>query len=372
MDRALRILWVEDSAEDAELFSALLEDAGLAHSYERVDDEPSLRAALAGTLPDVVLSDSDLPGFSGEQALRIVLEQAPRLPLVFLSGAMGEDAAVLALQQGATDYVLKQNPQRLCSALQRAVREAEARAERERVERELLHAQRNEALALLVAGLSHDLRNVLQPLALLPHLLRAKDDRATALRAADVIEEAARRGHDLAQAMVDYARGRVQEPAQADLAEVLGSVRILLAGSVPRGVRLGFPTIESGLRVAVGATALQQCLLNLCLNSLQAMEGQDAGSLSLAVDVSDDLAGDFAGIEVRDTGCGIPPDVMARLFTPFFTTKAGGTGLGLLSCRRIMESAGGRLDIDSVPGEGTTMRLVLPLARVEAADPATA
>ena len=102
------------------------------------------------------------------------------------------------------------------------------------------------------------------------------------------------------------------------------------------------------------------------------MEGQDAGSLSLAVDVSDDLAGDFAGIEVRDTGCGIPPDVMARLFTPFFTTKAGGTGLGLLSCRRIMESAGGRLDIDSVPGEGTTMRLVLPLARVEAPAPATA
>ncbi|WP_133500774.1 hybrid sensor histidine kinase/response regulator [Cognatilysobacter terrigena] len=362
MDRALRILWVEDSAEDAELFAALLDDEGVAHAYDRVDDEAGLRAALAVTLPDLVISDSELPGFSGGHALRIVREVAPRLPFVFLSGAMGEDAAVLALQQGATDYVLKQNPRRLANAVQRAVREAEAMAERDRADRELMRAQRNEALALLVAGLSHDLRNVLQPLSLLPTVMRAKDDRATALRAADIVEEAARRGHDLAQAMVDYARGRRQEAPHADLADVLVSVRILLAGSVPRSIRIAFPHIDRGLRLAIDATSLQQCLLNLCLNGLQAMDGQAAGRLAVTVEVQHDLAGDVVRIDVQDTGCGIPADVLPRLFTPFFTTKTQGTGLGLLSCRRIIESAGGRLDIDSTPGEGTTMRLVLPLA----------
>ncbi|GAB1594681.1 sensor histidine kinase [Lysobacter claricitrinus] len=372
MDRALRILWIEDSAEDAELFSTLLEDEGVAHAFDRVDDEDGLRNALATSTPDLVISDSDLPGFSGARALRIVREQAPRLPFVFLSGAMGEDAAVLALQQGATDYVLKQNPRRLANAVLRAVREAEAIVDRERADRELMRAQRNEALALLVAGLSHDLRNVLQPLSLLPTLLRAKEDRAMALRAADVVEEAARRGHDLAQAMVDYARGRHQDTRPADVAEVLASVRILLGGSVPRSVSVTFPTIEPGLRLSIDATALQQCLLNLCLNGLQAMEGQPAGRLSVSVDVQHDLAGDVVRIEVQDTGCGIPADVLPRLFTPFFTTKTQGTGLGLLSCRRIVETAGGRLDIDSVPGEGTTMRLVLPLSPVDAPVPTTA
>ncbi|AXK73467.1 hybrid sensor histidine kinase/response regulator [Lysobacter sp. TY2-98] len=362
MDRALRILWVEDSAADAELFASLLEDEGVAHAYERVEDEAGLREALAVSQPDLVISDSDLPGFSGEHALRIVRERAPHLPFVFLSGAMGEDAAVLALQQGATDYVLKQNPRRLASAVLRAVREAEAIADRERAHRELMHAQRNEALALLVAGLSHDLRNVLQPLSLLPTLLRAKEDRATALRVADIVEEAARRGHDLAQAMVDYARGRHQEAGHADLAEVLASVRILLGGSVPRSIGVSFPVVAPGMMLAIDATALQQCLLNLCLNGLQAMDGQPSGELTVRADVQHDLAGDVVRIEVCDTGCGIPADVLPHLFTPFFTTKTQGTGLGLLSCRRIIESAGGRLDIDSVPGAGTTMRLVLPLA----------
>ncbi|GAB6197029.1 sensor histidine kinase [Lysobacter xanthus] len=367
MARPLRILWVEDSVEDAELFSALLDDEGLAHGFDRVDDEAGLRAALAGTLPDVVVSDSELPGFSGAHALRLVRELAPRLPFVFLSGAMGEDAAVLALHQGATDYVLKQNPKRLCSALQRAVREAESFAERERADRELLRAQRNEALGLLVAGLSHDLRNVLQPLGLLPHLLRVKDDRTTVLRAAEIVEEAARRGNDLAQAMVDYARGGRTEAGHADLAEVLTGVRLLLAGSVPPSVRIEFATVAPGVRVALDATSLQQCLLNLGLNALQAMEGQPSGRLEVGVDLVPDGSGSRVRIDVRDTGTGIAPEVLARLFTPFFTTKAEGTGLGLLSCRRIVEAVGGRLEIHSLPGEGTTMRLTLPRAPVDAA-----
>lgn len=354
----LRILWVEDSPEDAEYFSGLLEEQGLAHAVLRVDDEAALLEALRGERFDVAISDLELPGFSGHRALALVREHAPSLPFVFLSGAMGEDTAVLALQQGATDYVLKPHPTRLCSAVRRAVREAENARERERMDAELVRAQRNEAIALLVAGLSHDLRNVLQPLSLWPHLLRANPDPAVVARAAAVIEECARRGHDLAQAMIDFARGQNQAQDSCTVGDVLDSVRLLLAGSVPAHVSLAFADHTGGRRVRGHATELQQCLLNLCLNAVQAMEAMPRGGL----DVAARLHGEAVRIEVRDTGPGMEPEVVERLFTPFFTTKRDGTGLGLLSCRRIVESLGGAMDVETCVGAGTTMRLVLPIA----------
>jgi signal transduction histidine kinase len=366
----LRILWVEDSPEDAEYFSGLLEEQGLAHGYRRVDDEASLLAALRGGRFDVAISDLELPGFSGHRALVLVREHAPGLPFVFLSGAMGEDTAVLALQQGATDYVLKPHPTRLGSAVRRAVREAEFARERERMDAELVRAQRNEALALLVAGLSHDLRNVLQPLSLWPHLLRANPEPAVVARAAAVIEECARRGHDLAQAMIDFARGQNQAQDSCTVGDVLDSVRLLLAGSVPSHVTVAFADDTGGHAVRGHATELQQCLLNLCLNAVQAMEPLPQGRLEVAAY----REAERVRIEVRDTGPGMEPAVVERLFTPFFTTKRDGTGLGLLSCRRIVESLGGVLDVETRVGLGTTMRLALPAvaSRAPVASPTTA
>ena len=364
---ALRILWIEDSAEDAELFSAMLEDEGLGHAVQRVEDEAGLLEALAHGGFDVAISDLDLPGFSGHRALEIVRTQAPRLPFVFLSGAMGEEAAVLALHQGATDYVLKQSPRRLCSAVRRAVREAEAAAERERVAAELVRAERNQALALLVAGLSHDLRNVLAPLGLWPHLLRAQPDAATIARGASVIEECARRGQDLAQAMIDFARGHRSGEDATPVAAMLAGVRLLLEGSVPAHVAVRIDDRTGGAYVRGHATELQQCLLNLCLNAVQAMTPMARGLLEVEACTATDDPDAAVHLQVRDTGPGMDEAVLARLFTPFFTTKADGTGLGMLSCRRIVESLGGRLEVDSRPGEGTRMRLTLARAEPAAA-----
>ncbi|HEY4555116.1 MAG TPA: HAMP domain-containing sensor histidine kinase, partial [Lysobacter sp.] len=219
-----------------------------------------------------------------------------------------------------------------------------------------VRAQRNEALALLTAGLGHDLRNVLQPLGLCAHLLRAGADVA---RVASVVEECARRGHDLAQAMVDFARGQNHGRDTCRIADVLDGVRLLLAGSVPPSVALRIEDRTGDAEVHGHATELQQCLLNLCLNGVQAMEGLPADALE--VDAWTDDAGQV-WIQVRDTGHGMPPDVLDRLFTPFFTTKREGTGLGLLSCRRIMESLGGELQVQSAVGVGTSMRLRLRAA----------
>lgn len=165
---ALRILLVEDSPEDAELMSEQMLDAGLEARFERVESEAELRQALAAFQPDIVLSDLSMPGFSGDDALRIVRETSPEIPFIFVSGTMGEENAVAALQKGANDYIIKHQPARLPSAVARAIRDARNAIERARVETELMRAQRLESLSLLAAGLSHDLRNILQPLLIMP------------------------------------------------------------------------------------------------------------------------------------------------------------------------------------------------------------
>ena len=123
-DGTLRILLVEDLRSDADLICLALRRAGIAFITEQVDSEPTLREALLGFQPDIVLSDFNLPGFDGLAALEIVRAASPVLPFIFVSGMIGEDRAIAVLKQGATDYVLKSNLSRLASSVTRAVAES--------------------------------------------------------------------------------------------------------------------------------------------------------------------------------------------------------------------------------------------------------
>ncbi len=136
-----------------------------------------------------------MPGFSGHDALRIVRAHAPHLPFIFVSGTIGEDVAVAALHEGANDYILKHSSARLPAAVDRALREARTEAERARVEAELMRTQRLESLSLLAAGLSHDLRNILQPLLIVPDLIAQRSDDPRLRQLATVVAECGRRGH---------------------------------------------------------------------------------------------------------------------------------------------------------------------------------
>jgi diguanylate cyclase (GGDEF)-like protein len=126
MDRTLKVLLLEDSATDAELETRMLRRAGIRCVSRVVSNEHELLNQLERFAPDVVLSDFSLPGFDGMSALRLVREKKPDVPYIFVSGTIGEERAIDALRQGATDYVLKSNLARLAPAVTRAVREAEA------------------------------------------------------------------------------------------------------------------------------------------------------------------------------------------------------------------------------------------------------
>ncbi|MES2606277.1 MAG: diguanylate cyclase, partial [Pseudomonadota bacterium] len=135
----LRILFIEDNEDDAELAVRNLKQEGFGIDWRRVDTEVLLRTALQNLhewRPDVILSDYSMPGFTGHAALHICQELVPEIPFIFLSGTIGEELAIESIHNGATDYVLKENMRRLSTSVSRAVSDALKRKAAIEVEKE--------------------------------------------------------------------------------------------------------------------------------------------------------------------------------------------------------------------------------------------
>jgi signal transduction histidine kinase len=139
----IRILLLEDSPTDAELVRYALRQGGLNFTLEHVDNKAAFVERLEATPPDLVLSDFSLPSLDGYEALALARERCPDVPLIFVTGTLGEEVAIETLKKGATDYVLKHRLSRLVPSVHRAMREAKERRERKRAEEQLRlsHAQ---------------------------------------------------------------------------------------------------------------------------------------------------------------------------------------------------------------------------------------
>ncbi|WP_266168430.1 response regulator [Dyella subtropica] len=365
----IRVLQIEDSQPDAELVLSELDADAIDFDVRLVDDEAGYLQELEQFKPHIVLSDLSMPGFSGERALELLRDRDRDLPFIYVSATLGEEAAIKALRNGATDYILKHNPARLASAVRRALREAEVQRAQRRAEAELIRAQRFESLAMLAGGLSHDLRNLLQPLLLAGESLQDYQDDPRLARLGNLVRDCGKRGLEMVQSMLSFARG-ARRAEQVRLGGLLDALDLLLQGSVPKSVSLEIAVDDPELSFSGNHTELQQCLLNLCLNAIQAMPAGGRLRVETAQivlppeffedgEVSDDCR--YLRLSVIDTGVGMDSEVMSRLYEPFFTTKETGTGLGLPSCQRIVTSHGGVMRVESTPGLGTSFHLYLPL-----------
>lgn len=228
--------------------------------------------------------------------------------------------------------------------------------ERKRSEAALRDQASLAQLGKLAAVVAHEVRN---PLAAIRGALQVIGRRMeTGTQEHDVVQDVIGRVDSLNEIVSDllqFARPRQPVPTHVPVRLLLTGVKDLVSrDATMAGVTVTVETDEAVVAVDVDQT--QQALLNLLINGGQAMQGQGRLSLRAAT------VGDQCVIEVRDEGPGLPPEVREHLFEPFFTTKHRGTGLGLATARRIVESHGGTLSLVDAPGGGTIARIALPSA----------
>ena len=247
--------------------------------------------------------------------------------------------------------------------------------ERTRAEDALRQSQKMEAVGQLTGGIAHDFNNLLSAVmgSLEVILRRTHDEQVRRLASAAI--DATRRGAKLTGQLLAFSRTQQLTLAPVELNGLLAGVQDLLTRSIGPLVELRCVPARNPVWATADANQLELALLNLAINARDAM--QAGGRLTVSVDVTRLDGREMAGLSVADTGTGMPPEVKERAFDPFFTTKGvgKGTGLGLAQVYGIASQSGGSAVIESEPGRGTTVRLMLPLlgrAETERVDAAQA
>src|SRR5262245_62132213 len=243
---------------------------------------------------------------------------------------------------------------------------AELRRRVAALEQQLAQTQKMAALGELVGTTTHEFNNVLMTiLNFARHGQRHKDE-ATRDKALDRIYTAAQRAAKITSTILAVARNRSGNFEATSLKRIVEDSLVLLERELSKyriAVELQLADVPD---VLARGNQIQQVLLNLLINARQAMPS--GGRVQIRLE--HDAVADTVDRVVRDTGCGIPAEKLPRIFDPYFTTKTGpdetgkgGTGLGLSSCRQIVEAHHGRIRVESTVGKGTQFTIKLPIAR---------
>ncbi|MGV3659985.1 MAG: hybrid sensor histidine kinase/response regulator [Prosthecobacter sp.] len=243
--------------------------------------------------------------------------------------------------------------------------------EKKKLEQQFLRSQRIESIGTLAGGIAHDLNNVLTPILMSIELLRVTNTSERSQGVLASIESSAKRGADLVKQILSFARGVDGERTLIKAGPVIKDIQKLVQDTFPKNIRCA-AALATDLPSLLGdPTQLHQILLNLCVNARDAMP--NGGSLSItakSITLDESAAamqmhakpGTYVSISVKDTGTGIPHEVVEKVFDPFFTTKevGKGTGLGLSTVLAIAKSHGGFVKVVSEPGQGSTFTVCLP------------
>ena len=370
----IRVLHVEDNEMDAELVAQALRKGGFSASVAVVQTEAEFESQLRLRKPDVVIADYNLPQWKGMEALEVLRRAGLDVPLILVSGALGDVTAVECIKRGATDYVLKDGLARLPEAVRRALQERRMLRLRRQAEEEL--ARKVEELARSNADLeqfayiaSHDLQEPLRMVAAYTELLRERYQGKLDENADKYIGyacEGALRMQTLIQDLLAFSRvGRncaacLRVDCNAAVEEVLLS--------------LGPAIRESGALVTHGElpsvfadrSQVIQILQNLIGNAIK-FRGKEAPVISVRAENT--------GLEwvfsVSDNGIGIAPEQTENIFVVFqrLHTRAEypGNGIGLAICKKIVERCGGKIWVDAQPDHGSTFKFTLPATAPEEA-----
>jgi PAS domain S-box-containing protein len=251
--------------------------------------------------------------------------------------------------------------------------------ERRQIEGQRLRTQRLESIGTLASGIAHDLNNSLTPILMVTALLRAQYPKSTEM--IDNVETSARHGADMVRQLLTFARGVEGERLLVQTQHLFKEMEKIVRGTFPKNIQLRTHYPKTFGVVLGDVTQLHQVLLNLCVNARDAMP--EGGTLTLEAEnvtveegglpaISDSRPGRYIVWRISDTGMGIRPEMVERIFEPFFSTKGPerGTGLGLSTVSGIVKSHGGFIQVNSTLGQGSTFSIYLPVESSAAAAPA--
>ncbi len=239
-----------------------------------------------------------------------------------------------------------------------ALHDRKARGE---LEQALHHAAKLEALGAMSGSIVHDFNNLLQVVMSSLHVIQRRNDDIEARNAAiETIQHSCKRASSIAGGLLAFSRKDVSRPETLEFAREAEKWRELIAHSVHAGIKVEFRIPENIWPIHCDPCALEVALINIAVNARDAMPGD--GALTVSARNLRATDADYVEIDVTDTGGGIDPAVLNRVFEPFYTTKpvGKGTGLGLSQVFRFAKQSGGEARMTSLPGQGATVTLKLP------------
>lgn len=368
--KATAVLLVEDSPSDAALFREMLEDS--TNSVFDVTSVTTLKEATARLCAepiDVILLDLSLPDSAGLETVTKMSRRTFDVPIIVLTGQENEAVAIQTLQQGAQDYLVKNEVDR--QLLERSIRYA---IERKRLEEELRQTLKLEALGHLAAGVAHDFNNILTVIQGYSDILLSDIEKADSkFDMVYAMSDAAHRGAALVRQLMAFGRKQTPKPKEIGLGDAIKALEKMLRRLVGENIQI-VTDVESDLgKVRIDPTQLDQILINLVVNARDAMPGGGVLTIQTTnVDVDDSVVKEnseawpasYVMLKISDTGHGIGPEDLPHIFQPFYTTKeeGQGTGLGLSTVYGIVRQSGGEIRVESDLAVGTAFTIVFPEA----------
>jgi len=359
-NRDLRVLIVEDNHSDVDLTLHALQKGGFTPHYDLVQNATEFSEQIHKNHYEVILADYSVPGWNGMETVEILRREALDIPVIVVSGALGDLRAVECIKQGAADYVLKEHLPRLPESVRRAIEDKELRDLHRQTQDELARSNRDLEQFAYVA--SHDLQEPLRMVAAYTQLLAERYQGKLDEQADKYIHYAvdgALRMQTLVSDLLAFSRvGRQGGGVQSTDCNLV--VQSAMAN-------LGTAIEESGTRVLVGhlptvpadCPELVQLFQNLIGNAIKFRSSSPP-----EIHITADRVGANWRFSVADNGIGIAAEHRENIFVIFkrLHTHAEypGSGIGLAICKKIVEQHGGRIWVESEPGHGSTFKFILP------------
>jgi CheY-like chemotaxis protein len=367
------ILIVDDVAANRETLCELLDSPDY-RLVEAADGSAALRLATE-TPPDLVLLDVMMPHMDGYDVCRRLRsdERLAEVPVIMVTALDDQASRLAGINAGADDIITKPFNRAELRARVRTITRLNRYRRLVEAQELMLRAQRLENIGMLAAGIAHDFNNALGPIIMAVPFVRQHVSDPDSLRFLAIVERSAERGIGLMRQLLSFARGTNGKHLLLQARHVLRELAELAQATFPKAIQVETMLPGELWPIQANVTQIHQVFLNLCINARDAMP--QGGELTLtaanctldaaaAAGIPNGRPGDFLTVEVRDTGTGIPPEVLARIWEPFYTTKGEGkgTGLGLSTVRGILHQHDGFVTVRTRVGQGTAFMVYLPAA----------